>query len=102
MCPQMELFELWMETHRLKQQSDNRFLVKIHIEIQHSPVTLNRRSFLNRSSSICGAITAKELNTSIRANCCSPSNINGSSVLQFTCKNKTFFLNFLFFYICIY
>lgn len=33
------------------------------------PVTLYLRSLLMRSNSICGAVTASELNTSILANC---------------------------------
>lgn len=56
----------------------------------HLPVPLNRLSFLSRSSSICGAVTANELNTSMRANCSSASRINGSSVLQSTWKKLRF------------
>lgn len=52
------------------------------------PVTLYRRSLRKRSNSICGAITANELNTSIRPNCCSESKTNGSISEQSTFEMK--------------
>lgn len=52
------------------------------------PVTLYRRSLRKRSNSICGAITANELNTSIRPNCCSESKTNGSVSEQSTFEIK--------------
>lgn len=48
------------------------------------PEPFVRRSLRARSNSICGAMTANELNTSMRPSCCSTSTTNGSDSLQST------------------
>lgn len=52
--------------------------------IEFLPEALYRLSDRRRSSSICGAVTANELNTSIRANCLSASSEKDSSERQLT------------------